>query len=112
MVFENTGRGRVHVQAAEPPAERLLLFRRHFLVAEEDDDVLQEGVVDFLELLVADVAAEIDAEDLGTDCGCQRTHFDGLVGHTAPPGILFVVGGQRYRRVGAPVNATVNQDVE
>ena len=39
----------------------------------------------FLELLVAEGLAEIDAEDLGADGGGELAYLDRLVGHLFPP---------------------------
>ena len=42
------------VQLAEPPAEDEMLLRRDVLVAEEDDQVLGQRAVDFVERAVRD----------------------------------------------------------
>ena len=67
--------------ACRTAAERLLLLEVDVLVAEEDHEMAQQGVVDLLERLVAERAGEIDAADLGTDHGAQRLDLDRLVLH-------------------------------
>ena len=41
------------VQFAEPAAKILLLVEVDFLITKEDDEMLGQGVVDFLELLIS-----------------------------------------------------------
>lgn len=53
--LEEARRRRVDVELAEAPAERLLLVGRQVLVAEEDDPVLDEAVVDRLEPYIPQV---------------------------------------------------------
>ena len=76
-------RGRMDVQLAEPPSQRLLLVQVEGLVAEEEHLVLDQGVVQLLELLVAQGRGEIDAGHLGTDPRRQRRHRNRLEGHAA-----------------------------
>ena len=65
------------VQLAETGAERLVLLDRHRLVAEEDDQVVEQGLMDFQELLVAELTGKIDAEHFGADRGGElRTSID------------------------------------
>jgi hypothetical protein len=75
--------GGVDVQLAERAAQRLLPVEVEGLLAEEEDLVLDQGVVQLLELLVAQGPAEVDAGHLGTDPRCHRGHLDGLVAHVA-----------------------------
>ena len=69
------------VQLAEAAAELLLLVEVDLLVAEEDDEVLGERVVDLLELLVAERLREVDAFDLGADHRAQGYDANGLIRH-------------------------------
>ena len=69
------------VQLAEQPAERLVLVERQFLVAEEHHLMRHQRVVHFLELLIAERTAQIDAGNLGADCCSQWFDFNGLVRH-------------------------------
>ena len=73
------------VQLAEAPAETFLLFDRHLLIAKKNHLVFQEGRADFVELVVADVSAEIDPEYFRTDRGRQLAYLDGPIGHDGFP---------------------------
>ena len=55
MVGQLLRRIGVNMQLAEVAAKRLVLFDRHLLVAEEDDEVFHQGVVHLLELLIAEI---------------------------------------------------------
>jgi len=59
----------VDVQLAEPAAEGLVLVGIDVLVAEQHHRMLQEGPVDLVELLVAELPGQVDAGDLGADEG-------------------------------------------
>src|SRR5262249_32715130 len=72
---------RVDVQFTEQPAERLVLVEGQFLVAEEPHLMIHQGVMHFLELLVAQWLAEIDAEDLGADDRRHRPDLNRFVWH-------------------------------
>ena len=89
VALEQVRRRRVDVELAETAAELLVLLGRHFLIAEEDDDVFHQRVVDGGELFVGEVTAEIDAEDLRTDGWGKRADFDRLGGHFRFPVCLF-----------------------
>lgn len=78
-----TGRGRVDGQRAEAAAEGLVLVEVHFLIAEKDDLMFHQGVVDFLEGLVAHRLPKIGAEYLSPDIRRHRPHFDVRISHTA-----------------------------
>ncbi len=52
---------------AEAPSDRHQIVEREVLVAEHDDDVLEEGAMDLRPGLVAEAALEIDPADLGAD---------------------------------------------
>ena len=72
------------VQFAEETSERLLLVKGHLLVAEEDDLMLDQRVVDFLESLIAERLGQINTRDLRPDDGlngqriCVRRSWVGL----------------------------------
>jgi hypothetical protein len=72
---------RVDGQLAEPRAKRLLVFDRQVLVAEEDDLVSDERVVNPLERVRVQWPVEVNAANLGADRGRQR--MDGDPGHGA-----------------------------
>ena len=55
------------MQLAEARAEGLVLFDRELLVAEEDDEVFHQRLMDFLELTVGQWLREIDAKNLSAD---------------------------------------------
>jgi hypothetical protein len=82
----------VNVKPAETPAEFFLLVEIDVLIAEENDEMLGQGVVDFLELLVAEWLAQVDALDLGPDDRGQWLDGDGLVGHGVTPAGTFFEG--------------------
>src|SRR5205807_7457846 len=79
------GRGRMQMQLAEAAAERLVLLMGQRLVAKEDHQIIHQGIVDFLEGLVAEGLGKIDARDFRTDCRRELSHFDGLVSHLLFP---------------------------
>src|SRR5262245_49196158 len=74
-------RGGVHVQFAEAPSKILMLLDADLLVAEEDDEAIQEGIMHFLELLIAKRPGQVDTEDFCTDVRRQLADLDGLVVH-------------------------------
>ena len=63
-------------QRTEPPAEGLMGVMRQVLVAEEDHLMADERIVDRLELLVAELLSEVDAEDFGADPAGHRPDLD------------------------------------
>ena len=63
--------GRV-AELAEPATERDVLGRRDVLVAEEDDEVLEEGLLDRRDLVGRELLPEVDAGDLGADRRGER----------------------------------------
>ena len=69
------------VQFAEETSERLLLVKGHLLVAEEDDLMLDQRVVDFLESLIAERLGQINTRDLRPDDGAQWGNGYAFVGH-------------------------------
>ena len=56
-----------------------MLVDGHRLIAKEQHLMFHQGVVQFLELLVAKRLAQIDAVDLGTDIGGAGAHGDALI---------------------------------
>ncbi len=49
-----------------------VLLRSEFLVTQENHAVVDEGLAQFRELLIADAASNIDTGDLGADCRAER----------------------------------------
>ena len=73
------GRGRLRVvivEHAEPAREGNLLLGRQLLLREDEHDVLQPGLVDFLMLRIGQGLAEVDATDLGAGCKAQWGDFE------------------------------------
>jgi hypothetical protein len=81
VAVEQRGRSRVQMQLTEEPSERLLLVRRQALVAEEDDAVVDQGVVDLLERALVERLGEVDAPDLGAGVRGELVDLDRDVGH-------------------------------
>ena len=59
------------VQLAKETSERLLLVQGHLLIAEEDDLMLDQRVVNLLESLIAERFGQINTRDLRPDDGAQ-----------------------------------------
>ena len=55
------------VELAEQPPEREVLLGRDLLVAEEDDQVLDQRAVNLFQLLGRERPRQIDADELGAD---------------------------------------------
>src|SRR5262252_1625640 len=64
------------VELAEAPAEGLVLIGSEVLIAEEDDPVVDEGVVDPLEGSVVQGRGQIDAVDHGAHVRCELLYAD------------------------------------
>ena len=76
-------------EPAEEPAEGQMLLRRQVLVAEEEDEVLDEGAPDLRRRRVAEWRRQIDAGNLRPQRAGDRPHGDRLIGHAvSPPGYL------------------------
>ena len=75
---------RRHVQRPEPQREREVLLVGQVLVAEEDDEVLEERRADRGDGGVVEGLAQVDAVDLGTDRRGERPHLDRSGGHVPP----------------------------
>jgi hypothetical protein len=60
------------VKLAEALAKRLVLIDGHILVAEENDAMVEQRLVNGVKLLVGERLAEVDAGDLGADGGRER----------------------------------------
>jgi hypothetical protein len=73
------------VQLAETAAERFVLLQVDVLVAEEDHEMAQQGLVDGLDRVVAERPREIDAGNLGPDLWAQRLDPDRFAVHGLPP---------------------------
>ena len=84
MAF-GAGRVRMDVQLAEQAAECLVLIEGQLLVAEEQHLMRHQRVVHFLELLVAERLAQVDAGNFRADGRGGRLHLDGFVWHRTPP---------------------------
>src|SRR6478736_3064105 len=91
----------MHRQLAEQMPESLVLLMRQALVAEEDDEVLHQRVVHFLELLIAERARQVDAADLRADMRRQLPDLDCLIGH----GCSFVAAAARHDSTSAQTSA-------
>ena len=75
MLGDGDRRVGMPVQGAEAAAEILVLIDRHLLLPEEDDEIVHQRVVHFLELLVAQRLAEVDSEYLRADRRGELAHF-------------------------------------
>ncbi|MNH03366.1 hypothetical protein D3C79_626280 [compost metagenome] len=65
----HVGVNRVDVQVAEACGKARLLFRVDRLVTEEQHLVLEQCLFDGIALFCADIAADVHAADLSTECG-------------------------------------------
>src|SRR5262245_48047807 len=75
----------MNVQLAEPPAEVLLLIHIDRLIAKEDHEVLQQGAMDLVELLIAEPLRQIDPVNFRTNVRSDLAHLDGVVAHWCTP---------------------------
>jgi hypothetical protein len=73
------------VELTEAPAQRLVLVRRERLVAEEEDAMLGERLVDLRSARLLERRGQIDPEDLRAAPGGDPSHLDGLRAHDTPP---------------------------
>src|SRR5256884_6328277 len=82
-----TGRVRVNVQLAEIAAERLVAFHVKRLIAKEQDLMLRQRQVQFLDLADAERPGERQARDLCANTPRDGHDIDGFVTHpaTLPP---------------------------
>lgn len=74
MSFENSERGGMDVESAEVPAQGFMLLSRQILIAEKDDEIVEQRIVEFLKPFVAQRKREIYALQLGADEGGQLAH--------------------------------------
>src|SRR5215470_13247644 len=81
VIRNDIWRCRVHVQLAEAPSKILMLLDADLLVPEEDDQAIQEGIMHFLELLIAKRPGQVDAKDFRTDMRRQLVDLDRLKAH-------------------------------
>jgi hypothetical protein len=65
----------VAVELAEAAAEFDVLLAREFLVAQQQDAVLEKCAVDFAERLLAHVARHVDVAHFGAERVGQRPQF-------------------------------------
>ena len=72
------------MELAEIAAEPLVGLSVHRLIAKEQNLVLRERLVQFLDLAVAERIGKSDALDQGTDARCDRRDLDGFIAHGRP----------------------------
>ena len=70
---------------AEIAAEPDLIVEADFLVAEENDLILDECLVQLLDLLVRQRPGQIDIADFRADMPGNRLNRDGFIGHDVSP---------------------------
>src|SRR5271166_608045 len=78
--------GRLADMLAEPTkiaGNADLVLEADFLVAEEEDLIPRERVVQLLDLLVAERSCQVDGADLGADMGARVRGGDGFIGHAS-----------------------------
>ena len=75
------GRARMNVQFTKIAAEPLVRFHVQRLIAEEQNLVLRQGLMQLLDLAVAERLGQRDAFDIGTDARCHRRDGDGFIAH-------------------------------
>ena len=69
---------RVQMDIAKQLGERDLLLRRDILVAQENDEVIEPGLVEFAKSLVVQVF-EINTFNLCSQCSRHRLHCNALI---------------------------------
>ena len=74
---------RVDVELAEAPGQGELLVGGERLIPEEEHQVVEQGLLERDDLLVRERPPQIDARDLGTDLGRERTDPQA---HASPSG--------------------------
>ena len=67
------------MQWPETPAEILVLIKRHLLIAEEDNLMLDQCIVNLLKHLVAERFREVRAGNLGTDVRADGVYVNRLI---------------------------------
>ena len=103
----------VVVDLAEPLGEGDLLLGRELLVAEEDDEMIEPGVIDLGERFIVDVC-EIDAADQGAAGAGDGLNLDASIGcldpsrgcHGRPPQECNMSSRSWSRRPGQQVMQT------
>src|SRR5499427_6421964 len=85
MALHEAGSGGVDVELAEAPAEGLVLLGGEVLIAEEDDPVVDQAVVDLLEGRLGQRLREVDAADHGAHMRRELLYADGRWRHGWPP---------------------------
>ena len=74
-----------------------MLLPVDILVAEEDDQMFHQRLVDFREGLVAERLAQVDAGNLRPQHRADRVHRDRFIGHVAvsPVTMQVIMRGKR-----------------
>src|SRR5271166_1242781 len=72
---------RMNMQFAKQAPKSLVLIEGQLLIAKEQHLMRHQRVVHLLELLVAQLFAQVDAANLRADRGRDRLHVDSLIGH-------------------------------
>ena len=85
MLRHQLRRVRMHMQRPEPAAEILMLLDGQMLVTEEDHAMLHQRVMDFLELLIAEILRQIHPRNQRATARRQPPHLDRLIRHCASP---------------------------
>jgi len=75
---------RVRHRLAELAGERELLLRAQSLVAEEDDETIEESVADLRDDVALERARDVDAANLGAEPGCSRQRSAASMAIPAP----------------------------
>src|SRR5260221_7830237 len=88
MAVETPDEG-VVARLAEAASDCHEVVERECLVAEDDDEMVEEGAMDFRARLVDLLAREVDPRDLGAERAGQRPHLDLLVTHVLPSAFSF-----------------------
>lgn len=69
MAVENTQRGGMNMKPAKPAAQRFVLVRCQFLIAEENHEMLEKRIPNLPKLSIGQRSRQIDSFDLGADRG-------------------------------------------
>jgi hypothetical protein len=71
----------MHMERTETSAEVLVLIEREVLITEEDDLVLEECCLDFLERAIVEGPGQVHPRYFGPYSRRQFAYLDGLIGH-------------------------------
>src|SRR5262245_32430449 len=94
LLFQPLGSRRMNMQLAEPPTETLMLIHIDRLIAKEDHEILQQGAMNLIELLIAEPLRQIDPMNLGANVGSDLAHLDAVVAHRRTPYRLRANGSE------------------